>query len=188
MPDPSTTDASLYTPLETEGLARFKRFNDHGSGYALLHATKPATLSLVLSTNPLSLLAWLGEKFPDWVDPRPPLAPLPLRTILADVSLYWLTDTFPKSLYPYRQLFTPGVVGAHEDPRWYIGADTAVGFSWFPREIAPVPRAWVETTVDKLVFWREHERGGHFAALEQPEVLLEDWEEFVRLALREGSE
>jgi microsomal epoxide hydrolase len=50
--------------------------------------------------------------------------------------------------------------------------------SWFPKEIVPVPKAWVETTGD-LVWWREHSSGGHFAAVERPEVLLEDLTEFV---------
>jgi microsomal epoxide hydrolase len=76
----------------------------------------------------------------------------------------------------FLQLFTPGVVGAHENPEWYI--KKPLGFSWFPKELAPIPRSWAATTGD-LVFFREHKSGGHFAAMERPQVLLADIEEFV---------
>lgn len=92
------------------------------------------------------------------------------------MSLYWLTETFPRSIYPYRQLFTPGVIGAHENPEWYI--KKPFGFSFFPKELAPVPQAWAATTGD-LVFYREHHSGGHFAAMERPLVLLKDLEDFL---------
>lgn len=172
MPDPGSIDASFYNELEREGLKRAEWFHKLGSAYALEHATKPSTIGLVLSTNPMALLAWIGEKMLDWSD-----GPLPLKTILADATLYWLTNTISTSFWPYRQLFTPGVIGAHENPKWYIGKP--LGFSWCPKEIAPVPRAWVETT-GKLVWYRQHDQGGHFAALEQPEVLLDDLEHFVK--------
>ena len=171
MPDPGDIPASTYSPLEKKGLERASWFKKLGSAYALEHATKPSTISFAVHSSPLALLAWVGEKFLDWVDD-----PLHLHTILADVSLYWLTDCFATTLWPYRQLFTPGVVGAHENPEWNLSIP--LGFSWFPKEICPVPKAWVERT-GNLVWHREHERGGHFAALERPEVLLRDVEEFV---------
>ena len=108
----------------------------------------------------------------DWTDDD-----LPIETVLEDVTLYWLTDTISTSLWPYRQLFTPGNIGAHENPAWHI--NKPLGFSWFPKEIAPVPRAWTATTGD-LVFFRQHDSGGHFAALEKPEVLLRDVEDFIK--------
>ncbi|KAK3071411.1 hypothetical protein LTR53_008688 [Teratosphaeriaceae sp. CCFEE 6253] len=171
MPDPGTCSDADYNPLEKEGLERSEWFAKLGSAYALEHATKPATISLALSASPLAFLAWVGEKMLGWTDEPPALHP-----ILEDVTLYWLTDTIGTSLWPYRQLFTPGNIGAHENPAWFIRKP--VGFSWFPKEIAPVPRKWVESTCN-LVFWRQHERGGHFAALERPVVLLRDVEEFV---------
>ena len=171
MPDPGGFTEADYSAAEKEGLVRCKWFDRLGSAYALEHATKPSTIGLVLSTNPMAFLAWVGEKMLDWTDDD-----LPLATILADVSLYWLTNTIGTSLWPYRQLFTPGNLGAHENPAWHI--NKPLGFSWFPKEIAPVPRAWIATTGD-LVFFRAHEKGGHFAALEQSEVFLEDVEAFV---------
>jgi microsomal epoxide hydrolase len=77
---------------------------------------------------------------------------------------------------PCAQFFTPGNIGAHENPKWHI--NKPFGFSWFPKEIAPIPRSWAATTGD-LVFFRQHRSGGHFAAVERPAVLLKDFEEFV---------
>jgi microsomal epoxide hydrolase len=172
MPDPGNIPESEYNDLEREGLRRAAEFKRVGSAYATEHATRTATIGAVLSSSPLALLAWVGEKFLEWTDDDPPL-----HTILEDVSLYWLTGCAATCLYPYRQLFTPGYVVAHEKKEWRI--NKPLGFSWFPKEIAPVPRVWAATTGD-LVFWRQHEKGGHFAALEVPEVLLGDFEEFVK--------
>jgi hypothetical protein len=80
-----------------------------------------------------------------WSDPASTPS---LDLILQETSLYWFTDTFSTSIYPYRQLFTPGLIGAHENPKWKIPRGKGFGFSWFPYEIAPVPRAWVESTVE----------------------------------------
>ncbi|KAL4723007.1 hypothetical protein ACLX1H_010248 [Fusarium chlamydosporum] len=171
MPDPGNVDESLYDDLEREGLRRTEWFKDLGSAYALLHATKPATIGLALAASPVSLLAWIGEKFLDWTDDD-----LPLSVILESVTLYWLTQCFPTSLWPYRQLFTPGAMGAHENPAWHIHKPLAM--SWFPKEIAPVPKAWTATTGD-LVLFKRHEKGGHFAAMEHPDILMADLEEFV---------
>ena len=171
MPDPIHGPDTVYNKLESAGIERAEWFKSFGSAYALEHATRPSTIGLVLTSSPLALLAWVGEKFLEWTDEDPDL-----NAILADVALYWLSDCASTCLWPYRQLFTPGAVGAHENPEWYI--HKPLGFSWFPREIAPVPQAWIETTGD-LVWFRQHERGGHFAALERPDVLLGDFEEFV---------
>ncbi|EGR53043.1 uncharacterized protein TRIREDRAFT_103175 [Trichoderma reesei QM6a] len=115
----------------------------------------------------------IGEKFLAWTDEDPPL-----DEVLASVTLYWLTETFPRSIYPYRQLFTPGIIGAHENPQWHI--NKPFGYSFFPKELAPIPRAWVETT-GNLNIYRQHESGGHFAAMEKSEDLLADVEEFLGL-------
>ena len=171
MPDPGTVSEEKYNDLEKEGLKRAAWFKNLGSAYALEHATKPSTIGLALSTSPLALLAWIGEKFLDWTDHDPSL-----EDILESVTLYWLTNCFATSLWPYRQLFTPGSMGAHENPAWYI--EKPLGMSWFPKEIAPVPRSWTATT-GNLVFFRQHQQGGHFAALERPDVLLKDLEDFL---------
>ncbi|RFU24590.1 hypothetical protein B7463_g11749, partial [Scytalidium lignicola] len=171
MPRPEGVNDDNLDGSEKLGLERSNEFMRVGSSYALQHATKPSTIGLVLASSPIALLAWIGEKFLDWTDEDPPM-----DEILASVTLYWLTETFPRSIYPYRQLFTPGVVGAHEKPEWHIRKP--FGYSWFPKELAPIPQAWAATT-GTLSFYRKHENGGHFAAMEKPEVLLADLEAFL---------
>lgn len=173
MPEPNGIDKTRYTTQEQKGLLRAADFARFGSAYALEHASRPSTIGLTVSASPLSLLAWIGEKFLDWTDPRTTPS---LDVILESVTLYWFTETFPRAIYPYRQLFTPGNIGAHENPKWRV--EKPFGFSWFPYELAPVPRAWVETT-GALEWWREHDRGGHFAAVERPEALLGDLRDFI---------
>ncbi|CAN9340550.1 unnamed protein product [Alternaria alternata] len=120
-------------------------------------------------SNPLALLAWIGEKFLEWTDEDPSL-----NTILTDISLYWFTESFARSIYPYRELFGAGAKDFKQNNK-------PVGFSFFPYELAPGIKSIIEKEVN-LVFYKQHEHGGHFAALEKPKELLEDVEEFVSKA------
>lgn len=156
----------IISDQEERGIARMKEFMSTGSAYALEHGTKPSTIGLVLASSPIAQLAWIGEKFLAWSDPS--TTPL-LSTILADVSLYWLTGCYPTSIYTYREL------------KETLYVDKPTGYSYFPMELAPVPKAWAERTA-KLVFFKCHDRGGHFAALEKPEALWADVEEWAKIA------
>lgn len=150
MPDPMNLPDSAYGKLDRAGMERAKWFKSIGSAYALEHATRPSTIGLTPSSSPLALLAWVGEKFLESTDQDPDV-----QTILEDVTLYWLTNCASTCLWPYRQLFRPGNIGAHENPEWHI--HKPLGFSWFPKEIAPVPREWAETS-GSLVWYRQHYR------------------------------
>ncbi|XHG09607.1 hypothetical protein AWENTII_012654 [Aspergillus wentii] len=169
MQRPDGFSDDVLTASEKSGLARGSAFMSHGRAYAFEHGTRPSTIGHILSTNPVALLSWCGEKFLDWVD-----EPLPDETILEFVSLYWLTETFPRSIYTYREYYQ----GQRYDmtSRWYI--NKPFGFSYFPMELLPVPKSWVDTT-GNLVFWKQHEKGGHFAALERPGQMKADISEFV---------
>ncbi|KAJ5334940.1 hypothetical protein N7452_007343 [Penicillium brevicompactum] len=164
------TDEHLNA-FEIQGIERMQNFMATGSGYAVEHGTRPSTIGHVVSSSPIALLAWVGEKFCEWVDD--PLSP---DDILESITLYWLTDTFPRAIYTYRQNYPPPPVPAANDPRWYI--KKPLGFSSFPMELARLPRSWVETT-GNLVFWQQHQKGGHFAALERPDELKSDLVKFV---------
>ncbi|KAK1243234.1 hypothetical protein MKX07_003862 [Trichoderma sp. CBMAI-0711] len=80
------------------------------------------------------------------------------------------------SSMPLSQLFTPGLIGAHENPPWHINKH--FGYSFFPKELVPIPRAWVETT-GTLEFYRQHESSGQLAAMDKSKDLLADVEEFL---------
>jgi microsomal epoxide hydrolase len=163
------SSSDILTEQEKEGVKRFDDFVDTGSAYFRMHKTKPSTIGLVLSSSPLTLLAWVGEKLLAWTDPR---TTPDLDTILGDVTLYWLTGCFPTSIWKYKEV----------EKLLYV--DKPVGYSWFPFELAPVPKAWAERT-GKMVWFKAHEKGGHFAALERPEALLQDVEEFVKVAWKQ---
>ena len=166
--------------LDTKDRAFVERgqaFKAKGSAYAQEHGTRPATIGFVLSSNPLALLAWIGEKFLEWTDEDPSI-----DEILEVVSMYWFTDTISRCLYPYRQTMD-GQRAGHDDPSLHIRKP--FGYSLFPKEVNPTPRSWAATT-GNLSWFRQHESGGHFAALEKPEALKQDIEDFLRHVQDQG--
>lgn len=170
MKPPADWDPKTLSALEMGGLGRGQQFVASGAAYAMEHGTRPATIGLVLSSSPLALLAWIGEKFLDWCE-QPPA----LETILDAVSLYWFTETFPRSIFPYRNNGSPPST-MHGSPENFL--KVPMGYSYFPYDIAPSPISWVKTT-GNLVWHRAHENGGHFAAMELPAVFVEDLGDFV---------
>jgi len=167
-----STNMDGVTDAEKVGLARMQAFSEVSSAYANEHGTRPATIGLALSASPIALLAWIGEKFLQWSDVSPPQ-----DEILDSVTLYWLTDSFPRCIFPYRQFFgNPPRTFFHNDEQYYI--KKPMGYSWHHKELAPTPQTWVAET-GNLVFWRAHMEGGHFAAMEKPELFIKDMEAFV---------
>jgi len=158
---------------EQKGLDRYDAFNTLGNAYAREHGTRPSTIGLVLSSSPIALLAWVGEKFLQWSADSPPVS-----EILDSVTLYWFTNSFPRAIYPYRQFFGPNPSFFHPDPKWHIYKPT--GYSWHFKELAPVPKDWMAKTCT-LVWYKGHMEGGHFAAMEKPKLFVRDMEDFVRV-------
>jgi len=99
LPAPANADSLPISEQERKGLERGKAFRDSGSAYAMEHGTRTATIGLTLSSSPLALLSWIGEKFLEWTDEDPEL-----DEILDSVSLYWLTETYARCIYPYRSV------------------------------------------------------------------------------------
>jgi microsomal epoxide hydrolase len=180
MPEPTSSKSTplKQSALEEKGMKRFHKFMETGTAYGQMQGHRPATLGHVLSASPLAMLAWIGEKFTEWVDPN---HPLPLHTILCDVTLYWLTECFPTCIYTYREDFAipPAEGFFHGQKHLYV--KKPLGYSYFPWELAPTPKSWAETS-GNLVWFKAHENGGHFAALERPEELLGDIESFLEAA------
>lgn len=111
----------------------------------------------------------IGEKFIEWSDTTPSI-----DHILTNISLYWFTQGFPRSIYPYRSLFAP-------DQKQNPFISKPLGFSFFQHELFPGIKGAIEKKAN-LVTYNQHEKGGHFAALEQPKELFSDVEEFVKKA------
>ncbi|KAJ7218632.1 Alpha/Beta hydrolase protein [Mycena pura] len=163
---PQDDDRSILSQAECKVLDRSKVFYQTGWAYGLEQGTRPNTLGFALSSSPLAILAWIGEKMLEWSDQDPSM-----DEILTNVSIYWFTNSISTSFYSYREAIVrkQGYYKYHEKP---------IGYTCFPCEIIPVPKSWVEKD-GNLVFYRQAKSGGHFAALEVPELLLKDVEDFV---------
>ncbi|KAI1083614.1 Alpha/Beta hydrolase protein [Whalleya microplaca] len=174
---PGKLDEPPSDDLERKAVRRATEFLDTGNAFALEQATRPATIGLALSASPLALLSWIGEKILEWTDEDPPL-----EKILESVTLYWMTDTMPRAMYHNRGARNPDTsevtkLTALEFP--YI--EKPCGYSLFAHEIVPIPRSWAAKSCN-LVSYNQHESGGHFPAMEKPNELLADVEEYIMKA------
>lgn len=156
----------LYSPTDLDVLQRLKYYALHQNGYFAEHATRPFTIGLAIQDSPIGLLAWIGEKFREWSDPDVFPTSALRRDIIATVSLYFLTATFATSTLPYKE----NVSVAWKPP---VRITKPFGFSHFRHDILVMPRTWVERG-GNLVWRNQHERGGHFVALDYPEGLVHD--------------
>ena len=146
-----------------EEVARYVR---DGSGYRSVQATRPQTLSYALTDSPVGQLAWIVEKFREWTDNAGvPEDAVDRDLLLADVSLYWFTRTAGSSAQLYLE--------AAAARRGVRPSTVPTGVAVFPRDIARPIRRLAEET-DRIVRWTEMGRGGHFAAMEEPDLLVED--------------
>jgi hypothetical protein len=154
-----------YSKLEEEGIARSKWFQKEGSGYNQIQSTKPQTLGYGLADSPVALLAWVYEKLHDWSDDHPWTD----DEILTWVSIYWFSTAGPAaSIRIYYETVHAGV----GDIGKYIPG-VKLGLAYFPKDLEVPPRAWGRT-LGPVVFESEYESGGHFAAHERPEQLVDD--------------
>jgi len=144
------------------------RYAKNGA-YGHLQSTRPLTLSYGLSDSPAGLATWIAEKFHEWSDPSTPIS---LDVMLANVMIYWLTNSISSSMHVYLESSsTPLKFETGE----MISVPTA--FARFPFEISRPPRSWVERGYN-VVRWTDMPRGGHFAALEAPQLLADDIQAF----------
>ncbi|KAM7210577.1 putative epoxide hydrolase [Rhypophila decipiens] len=173
----AVNDISI-TPEEATQVELGDKWGLQGSAYAAEHGTRPATIALALMSSPVAMLAWMGEKFIEWSDNRDPSYALSLDTILAQVSFYWYTESYGRSMWVYRALKSE-VPSPLPPMPW--SSTKPFGFSWFPVEIASLPQAWGDYLFENMVFHRRHARGGHFAALQEPAEFLQDIEDFVAI-------
>ena len=158
-----------------ESLRRRARWTQEGVGYGMIQSTRPQTLAYGLTDSPVGQLAWIVEKFKEWTDSseRPEDA-VDRDQMLTNVSLYWFTATAGSSARLYYEAAHGGGWGAPEEP-----SVTPTGVAVFPREISLPIRPLAERT-NAIIHWSEFDRGGHFAAMEEPDLLIADVREFFR--------
>lgn len=164
------------TPEEKRFIEELNVFLKEETGYQWIQGTRPATLSYGLTDSPVGLAAWLVEKFRAWTDcDGNPENALSKDEVLTDIMLYWLTGAIGSSFWPYyARMHGPWPVpegGAIKVPMGYIE---------FPKEILKPPRSVAERVFANIQRWTQAPRGGHFAALEQPEFLAEEIRAFFR--------
>jgi microsomal epoxide hydrolase len=161
------------TDQEKARLEALRRFRSDGSGYSRIQATRPQTVAYALTDSPAGQLAWIAEKFNEWTDGGLPGA-VDRDQLLTNVTVYWLTGTAGSSARLYFEAAHSGSPG----PPAVSAVPTGVAV--FPREIAPPIRRFAEQS-NTIVHWSEFDRGGHFAAMEEPDLLVGDVREFFRL-------
>jgi pimeloyl-ACP methyl ester carboxylesterase len=176
-PDP----ADQPTEDERESLTRMSTRGRSASAYSDVHRTAPQTIGYALLDSPAGLCAWLSEKLLTWTDTdrtdgRPGL--LTRDQILDEVTLYWITGTAASSARLYAESIEQ-VVG------WINGTRidqvrVPVGASIFPAEVPRPSRRWADRRYPDIRHWAEHEHGGHFPALEEPALLVQDLRAFFR--------
>ncbi|KAF5026738.1 hypothetical protein F66182_1157 [Fusarium sp. NRRL 66182] len=159
---------SPYSADEKKGMSRSEWFRREGHGYAAIQTTKPSTLGFALADSPVALLAWIYEKLHDWTDNYPWTD----DEILTWISIYQFSKAGPAAniriYYEYKHTSLEQIAKAYD----YV-PNVPLGLSYFPRELVLPPKTWGRT-LGPVVFEETHTSGGHFAAHEKPEELVQD--------------
>jgi pimeloyl-ACP methyl ester carboxylesterase len=160
---------------ERAAAAQIATFQQSGNGYFVEMATRPQTIGYALLDSPIALAAWMVDHDTDayykiaraFVDGQPS-GNLTRDHILDNITLYWLTGTGASAARSYWEAYGPDAPAAQQKP---LPAPTLpFGFTTFPGEIWRTPRSWVEASYPNVVYFNEVDKGGHFAAWEEPEV------------------
>jgi pimeloyl-ACP methyl ester carboxylesterase len=167
---PNQIPVTGLSPDEQRAADSSRRFRTKDFGFFEEQATRPQTIGYALSDSPAGLAAWIYEQFHLHTDPAWPLS---LDQMLDDITLYWLTSTAASSARIYYE---------DEDLDANGGmVELPVGCSIFPHEIYQAPRSWAEACYPQLIYWHELDRGGHFAAFEQPALFTKELRACFRL-------
>jgi pimeloyl-ACP methyl ester carboxylesterase len=169
---------------ERAALAAINTFRTSGFGYFLEQATRPQTIGYALLDSPVALAAWMLDHDTDsyykiaraFVDGQP-VGNLTRDHILDNITLYWLTGTGASAARSYWEGGRAAALAAGQAPP---EVTLPVGFTTFPDEIFAAPRSWVEKLYPHVIYFHEAERGGHFAAWEEPQLFSSE----VRAAFR----
>jgi pimeloyl-ACP methyl ester carboxylesterase len=161
------------TDEDRADLAAMAQFTREEAAYSQVQATKPQTLGAALNDSPAGLLAWIVEKFRTWSDcDGHPENVFTREQLLTNVMLYWVTQTVTSSIRLYWEF-----QHSQEAAPPFVAVPT--GVARYPKEIIRFPRPWVERNYN-LTHWAVMPRGGHFAAMEQPQLFVEDLRTFFR--------
>ncbi|MFH9404525.1 epoxide hydrolase family protein [Streptomyces sp. NPDC017638] len=170
-PDLGPAELAALDGHDRERLAAADGIRREGRGYSDLQSTRPQTLSYALNDSPAGQLAWIVEKFKEWTDParKLPEDAVDRDLLLTNATLYWLTGTGASSAHIY---YEERIADRPAPP-----SPVPTGVAVFPSD--PAVRSVLERE-HRIVHWSEFTRGGHFAALEAPDLLVADTRDFFR--------
>jgi len=155
-------DESGLTDLEKDRAARIKRFMTEGNGYFQIQGTRPQTIAYGLNDSPVGQLAWIIDKFHEWAH-----VAIDRDRVLTNVMLYWLTGTAGSAANMYYELMHSGT--------WPTPSGVPTAVAAFAHDIAIRSAAEQANTIAR---WTDFDTGGHFAAMESPDLLVADVREF----------
>ncbi len=171
-PPPATDANAGVSAAELERYQARQRYMENERAYQQIQGTKPQTLGYSLDDSPAGLAAWIAEKFYAWCDCDGDIEKKFTKDeLLTNITIYWATQTGASST----RIYYENRVAKPNPARVTVPTACAL----FPKEITVPPRKWVDARYN-LTRWTEMPRGGHFAALEQPELLVGDVREFFR--------
>jgi pimeloyl-ACP methyl ester carboxylesterase len=172
LPDPSMGE---FTPREQAAIESFTHYQRQEAGYSTQQSTRPQTLGYGLVDSPAGQAAWIVEKFWAWTDCHGhPENVLTRDELLDNVMLYWIPGTGASSARLYWESFTDFDTKLAPVP-------VPTGVAIFPKEISRPSRRWAEPRFTDIRQWNELDKGGHFAAFEQPDAFVDEVRSFFRL-------
>jgi pimeloyl-ACP methyl ester carboxylesterase len=167
-PDRENPTAGVQ-PDEMDGITDLEKFRKDETGYQAIQGTKPQTLAYGLTDSPAGLAAWILEKFRTWSDCGGDVFSRFTRDeLLTNITIYWVTGTINASTRMYYESMNSG--------RFIVARDRVevpTGAAIFPKELFRPPRAWADASYN-IVQWTRMPSGGHFAAMEEPDRLVDD--------------
>jgi pimeloyl-ACP methyl ester carboxylesterase len=150
---------------ETQMLEQLAFYARWDSGYAIQQSSRPQTLGYGLADSPAAQAAWIYEKFYAWTDnDGTPESTLTQDEMLDNIMLYWLPNAGTSSARLYWESYRAAFIAAE--------LELPTGCSIFPKDIYTAPRSWAQRCIHNLIYWNELDRGGHFAAFEQPMLFV----------------
>jgi pimeloyl-ACP methyl ester carboxylesterase len=158
---------------EAAYLKKMEKFPQTEGAYAMIQSTRPLTLACSLNDSPAGLAGWFVEKFRAWSDCDGDLQKsFSKDELLTNVMIYWVTQTIDSSFFPYYDFANAGAMRwiSETVKTWMGSTEVPAGFAHFPKDLSSPPREWAARFFN-VQRWTQMSRGGHFAAMEVPELL-----------------
>jgi pimeloyl-ACP methyl ester carboxylesterase len=173
-PTGDEADMAAMTEGDRRRFAAMNEWQQRSGAYLQIQGTRPQTIAHALTDSPAGLLAWIVEKFQEWSDPvaKLPEDAVDRDRILTDVSIYWFTATAGSTAHTYYERFNDPAMRAPRER-----SEVPVAVAVFTTDVTVLPFA---TKAHNVTRWSEFGRGGHFAALEAPDLLISDLRDFFR--------